>query len=740
MDVSLKLRLDYKDRGARRAKKDLQELDKVADRLDGAGATKLGRDLDKVGSNARRAATALELPANKVRALDALKTDRVAGELNSLKNAAEKAGNSLERPAKELRVLNRLSTDRVEKEIKDLGDAADRAGDKLKGLDKTKFTRFNDEINKTSDKIDRLGKKASNQSTLIAPTNQLNGAMGVLGATAGSTFGALLAFASVDNIVRGLNELERGFNDLDLAAARVAITAEMRDPAAVARIKSENDQIGNRYGKTPELVNSARNVFAAANFPLDQQTGLLWKTVEASHASGSDPAIVASAVTAAINNLGITPDQVPAFLDQIVKGGKEGEFEIEAMARYFPELGALYSASGRSGLDASAELIALAQVVRKGAGMEGPAATNLQNLLSKMAAPDTVKNFKEKGVNLEGISKRAQQQGTPYILALLDEVQHLTGGNEFAIGELFGDMQAKSALRPLLNNRKFYNNAFDAIRNDSRGGIKADADFIDSTPGAEAARRAAAMGQTGRVAGSFWGQLKNPLIDEILGWFNPSYRRQEDSIENERRLRGVNVEALELEIKELRGQIDSRPESRFGLPDTARLPLELRLKDLEWQLQQARKVQGIDNQAEPSVPSGPFPRAKPGWDGWDRFIPGSQSLRDAGGEAGSKFADALSSEAAKAGAMADELKSRFSFTATPTIKPSFSGADPISMRQGADRSFRTAPAASQPTMKINNTFNQARDPERAAREAQRMQNRAIRSARARSLHDTGDLA
>jgi TP901 family phage tail tape measure protein len=740
MDVSLKLRLDYKDRGARRAKKDLQELDKVADRLDGAGATKLGRDLDKVGSNARRAATALELPASKVRALDALKTDRVEGELNSLKRAAEKAGTSLERPAKELRALNRLSTDRVEKEIKDLGKAADRAGDKLKDLDKTKFTRFNDEINKTSDKIDQLGKKVTKQNALVTPTKNLNGAIGALGVTAGNAFGALLAFASVDNIVRGLNQLETGFNSVDDAAARVAVTAEMRDPKVVAAIKAENDRVAMRYGLEAQEVNAARNVFAAANYPVASQNALLNPTGKTAYASGSAPETIASAVTAAINNLGITVDQVPAFLDQIVKGGKEGEFEIEAMAKYFPELGALYSASGRSGLDASAELIALAQVVRKGAGMEAGAATNLQNLLSKMAAPETVKNFKDKGVDLRGVSKRAQAQGTPYILALLDEVQRLTGGDEFAIGELFGDMQAKSALRPLLNNRALYSNAFDAIRNKSTGVVDLDANFLDDTPASEAGRRAAAMGQTGRVAGSFWGKLKNPVLDEILGWFNPSYRRQEDSIENEKRLRGVNVEALELEIKELRGQIDSRPESRFGLPDTARLPLELRLKDLEWQLQQARKVQGIDVQAQPGVPSGPFPKPKPGWDGLDRFIPGKQSLKEAGGEAGSKFAEALSSEAAKAGAMADELKARFSFTATPTINPSFSGADPVSMRKGAERSFKSAPAAAQPAMNINNTFNQARDPERAAREAQRLQNRAIRSARARSLHDTGDLA
>ncbi|KZM49443.1 phage tail tape measure protein [Labrenzia sp. OB1] len=705
MDVSLKLRLDYKDRGARRAKKDLQEIDRAADRLDGSGTRKLGRDLDKISGNARKAATALELPANKMRALNAQKTDR------------------------------------VERELKQLGNAATQAGNRLRTIDRTKFRALHGEVDRATRKVDGLGRRVADQGAVVVPAKRLTGVMGGLETTAGRAFGALAAFAAVDNIVRGLNQLEKGFNSVDDAAARVAVTAEMRDPEVVKAIKAENTRVAMRFGQDTEAVNAARNVFAAANFPVARQNALLMPVGKTAFASGSEPEIIARAVTAAINNLGIKENQVPAFLDQIVKGGKEGEFEIEAMAKYFPELGALYSASGRSGLDASAELVALAQVVRKGAGMEAGAATNLQNLLSKMASPETVKNFEEKGVDLRAVSGRAQEQGTPYILALLDEVQRLTGGNEFAIGELFGDMQAKSALRPLLNNRAFYNQAYAAIRNKSEGIVDLDAGFLENTPKAQSDRRKAALTKSGRTAGSLWGGITNPLIEEFIGWINPAFRRQEESIANTGRLKSVDTGALQLEIEELKGQIENRPESRFGLPDTARLPLELRLKELEWQLQQARQLQGGGEPQSPAPGGVPAPRAKPGTANLERLVPGPQSFREAGDKAGSEFADALTEEAGKATAIADQLKARFSFTATPKINPSFSGADPISHRErGPGRSFKSVPAAPAPALKIQNTFNQVRDPERAAREAQRMQNRAIRTARARALHDTGDFA
>lgn len=734
-DVSMRLKLDYKDRDANRAERDLKDIAKAANGLKRVGTDKLEKDLEQISRNARKAGNELQIPADKLRQLNNQRTDRAEAELNALKAAATQLGGKLALPAKRLRELNRLKTDRSEKELKELGNAAAKASQKLAKIDKTKFDHLNGEVDKSRRKVDNLGKHLNQHAAVNGPANRLGGVMGIVGKNATVAFGALAAFASVDNIIRGLNELEKSFNALDDAAARVAVTAEMLDPEVVKQIKANNALLSEKYGSKPNEVNAARNVFAAANYNVDRQNALLDPTVKTAFASSSAPETIARAVTAGINNLGLTEDMIPAFLDQIVKGGKEGEFEIEAMARYFPELGALYSASGRSGLDASAELIALAQMTRKGAGMEEGAATNLQNLLSKMAAPDTVKNFKKKGVDLKKLAASAKKSGTPYILALLDEVERLTGGDEFAIGELFGDMQAKSALRPLLKNRELYQKTFDAVRNKSVGVVDRDAAFLANTPKAQSDRRDAAIANSARPMGAFWGSIKNAFIDHALGWVNPDYRRREETRVEKNRLGSLDIEGLEADIADLKARIEARPKPQFDMPDVGRQTLELRLRDMEYELEQAKKVQGKDRAPETETPAGPkgppVPRPKP--KKLEKFGLLPENLEPAGKLAGAKFASALESEALKVGPLADDLKNRFSFTATPTISPRFTAA--VNPGNSAGRATPSAGLAT-----YHQTINGASDPHRTASLITRYQNRQMRTARARALHETGSYA
>jgi|GEM_PF-2871966 len=754
-DVSMRLRLDYKDRDARRAEKDLKDLRDAANRLNGQGAGKLERELSDVSRNARSAAKSLELPAQSLSKLNGLKTDRVEGELNTLKAAAGQLSSKLELPAKKIRALNKLKTDPLEAELRALGKAATNAAGDLDKIDRKKFSKLNGEIDKSRGKLESLDGRINAHTAVNAPATRLTGVMTGLGTAATNAFTGFLAFASVDNIVRGLNQLEDGFNQLDDAATRVAVTAEMLAPEAVEEIKASNKALTNRQGQSTADVNAARNVFAAANFSIERQNAVLGPTVDAAFAAGADPQIIAQAVLSGINSLGLSEKDIPAFLDQIVKGGKEGEFEIEAMARYFPEIGALYSASGRTGLDASAELIALAQVVRKGAGTESAAATNLQNLLSKISSPDTVKNFKEKGVSLQKLAENAQASGTPYILALLDQVERLTGGDEFKVGELFGDMQAKAALRPLLGNRELYEEIFNAVRNQSKGVVQADADFIAARPKAEADRRGVAWGQLGARFGELWSGTIGPVRDEVLGWLNPDWRRSEAARSERLRLKGTGIDGLQADIADIEAQIGNLPKPQGDMPDlhgSGRLNLELRLRALRDELHRALEAQGNPSYRQPGGPAGD-PLSTPlsgGGPDWTRNLqeykgfpniqpdmgPVTRKLEPAGAEAGARFAEALKAEAEKAGATADQLKARFSFTATPTIKPSFSAVPgpltPIPQRGGA----RPDPG---PAV-IHQTINGSADPMRTARYATREQNRAIRRARNRALHDLGAFA
>ncbi|WP_319775483.1 phage tail tape measure protein [Breoghania sp.] len=715
LDVRMKLRLDYRRNAAERAERDLQAIGKAADRLRRSGAGNLDKDLAGMARNARQAGQALSVPADKLRQLNRLKTDQVEGEVRSLNRAASQLAGKLKLPADRMRALNRLKTDKAEAEIKSLSQAVKQGVADLRKMDRTKLSRLRGEFDRSADGLRRVHR----------PAEDVNRSMGFLTTSAGNAMGALLAFASVDNIVRGLERMADAFRDVDDAAARTAVTAEMRDPKVVDRIVASNQSLAAYTGLPLDAVGRARDVFAAANFSVARQEKVMKPAMKAAFAAKSDPAVIARAVTAAINNLGITEDQVPAFLDQIVKGGKEGEFEIEAMAKSFPELGALYRASGRSGLDASAELIALAQVVRKGAGMEAGAATNLQNLLSKMAAPDTVKNFKEKGVDLRKLAARASKKGTPYIIELLDEIERITGGDEFKIGELFGDMQAKSALRPLLQNREFYKETLSAVRGGSKGVVNQDFDFLSNRPKAEADRRSAGWGEVGRRAGQMWNPIGAWLSRRGLAWLNPSWGRGERRLEDEKRLRGVDIPQLEREISEIEKTIAGRKPSRFGLPDMEKQKLEIELLRLRGELEAARKVQNpkepTDKTSMPADGTTPVPLPKP-----EKV---SAAYGSAGQEAGRRFKEGLEGEARKSAAIADKLKSRFSFTATPTVRVRFTVAPsgpPAVQRPPADG-----------PVNINQRVVGGHDPVRTARLTIREANREIRAARARALHDTG---
>jgi phage-related tail protein len=100
------------------------------------------------------------------------------------------------------------------------------------------------------------------------------------------------------------------------------------------------------------------------------------------------------------------------------------------------------------------------QVARTGAGDASTAANNVLNLLSKLTAPATVKRMKKFGVDWEAVMKKAKEDGADPFIVALDQIQKVTGGDSFKIGEIFEDMQVKAALIPLLRSRKL----FDEIR------------------------------------------------------------------------------------------------------------------------------------------------------------------------------------------------------------------------------------------------------------------------------------
>lgn len=157
------------------------------------------------------------------------------------------------------------------------------------------------------------------------------------------------------------------------------------------------------------------------------------------------------ATFASYDNLKVPIGQTGKALDVMAQAGKSGAFEVKDMAQYFPELTASMQSLGSKGIPAVADLAAALQITRKGAGDSAGAATNLQNLLSKINAGDTIKNFKKFGIDIPAAMKKAAKEGRSPIEEIVRLTQKATGGDQAKLSSLFGDMQVQQALRPLMS-------------------------------------------------------------------------------------------------------------------------------------------------------------------------------------------------------------------------------------------------------------------------------------------------
>lgn len=688
IDVSLRLRLQNQlSKDAKVAERDLKELRGEAQKLGSSnGADKLGRNIRDVGREANRA----ERP---IRDLD-----------------------------RQARRLNTVSTDKTQKEIRAVGTAANATrGD----------------LNKLHNKLREVGRTdVAKLDRIHGSAGRIGGALGVIAATASGAFTGLLAFASVDNIVRGLEQLSTKFRELNREVASVAVTAEMRTPEAMAQISKSNERLAIRYGYGQRDVNDARQVYAAAGIDLASQENVLDPTLKAAKAGDSTGGTIASAVISAKQNMGVKDSEIPAALDMMAKGAKLGRFEVDAMAKNFPALGTMLAGTGREGLQGWAELVALSQVVRMGSGSQEEAATNLQNLLSKVTSKDTVKNFDEAGVSLPDLKARAEKEGKPYLTAVMDEVMRLTGGDQFKIGELFGDQQAGLALKPLLTNRETYESFLAQILNESAGSVDKDYNFLKDLPKERADRRGAALEATGTKIGEAYDRQIGPLADRAVRLINPDYNRQRMVEEEPERLKETGAERLRLENELLRLQGMQREMGSGGGalgPQINRLREQLNTLAEEESAIIQNALDAAEGNASPVVPSNdlgvstgkiPVPSPRP----IEQKLGGD--LSGAADKAMTGYNDALGKELDKAVAIsaekAAEMQRLLNFTAQPTIQPNFlppAGA-PSSPAPGQQSSLSPG--------NINQTITSPN-----AKHAGRQAAREIQRAQARTLYDTG---
>jgi len=305
----------------------------------------------------------------------------------------------------------------------------------------------------------------------------------------------------------GKQQMKSSIGQAAAATAAMAIPTKVsadfgaivRDIAIKANIanKPEEAQMAKTIIGTSRDTGMARNQVAevvnalvGAGMELDKAMSYAPVAAKFAIGQGSDGGETARMINALGQNAKISdPAVMQKALEAIAYQGQAGSFEAADMARWFPELLAGMGKIGITGMDAVTQLGSMLQVQMKTAGGADEAANNLKNWMEKIGSGDTVKAYKDAGIDYQGSMNTGLQNGKStlessfelaqkYIAATdpkkaaamaaatakisketdTEKAKAMIASLEQALrtGDLFADMQVKGALTAFMQNKELY--------------------------------------------------------------------------------------------------------------------------------------------------------------------------------------------------------------------------------------------------------------------------------------------
>lgn len=275
-----------------------------------------------------------------------------------------------------------------------------------------------------------------------------------------------------------------------------AIIRDIAIKAGVART-AEEAQMSRQVIQTSQDVGMGRNDVAdvvnqlvGAGMELRQALEFAPVAAKFVIGQGSTGVDTAKMIYALQSNAKITdPRQLEKALEAVAYQGQAGSFEASDMARWFPELLAGMQKQGITGMDAVTQLGSMLQVQMKTAGTADEAANNLKNWIEKIGSGDVVKSYADAGIDYQkslndgiqngmstleasfGLAKQyveatdpkkaqAMAEATAKINKETDpaKAKEMLNSLEQMLrtGDIFADMQVKSALAAYVQNKALY--------------------------------------------------------------------------------------------------------------------------------------------------------------------------------------------------------------------------------------------------------------------------------------------
>lgn len=284
-----------------------------------------------------------------------------------------------------------------------------------------------------------------------------------------------------------------------------AIIRDIAIKAGVARSAQEGEMsrsiiaTSNDIGMGRNEVADVVNQLVGAGMELKQAMEFAPVAAKFVVGQGSSGVDTAKMIQALQSNANITdPKVLEKALEAVAFQGQAGSFEASDMARWFPQLLASMQKQGITGMDAVTQLGAMLQVQMKTAGTSDEAANNLKNWMEKIGSGEVVDAYSKAGIDYQGslntgiqggmstleasfgLAKRYIEATDPKKAAKMAEAtaqiskeanpekaKAMLSSLEQALrtGDIFADMQVKSALTAYVQNKALY----EQLKNEASG-------------------------------------------------------------------------------------------------------------------------------------------------------------------------------------------------------------------------------------------------------------------------------
>lgn len=301
-------------------------------------------------------------------------------------------------------------------------------------------------------------------------TAQLTTAMGAAAMRATGPLAGLFGVYQAAGALKGAN---RAFYENERAMTRIAVTADASAEAQTASW-TQLQQLARETAQPVDKVRDGLDALVASGRSLPEAMAFLPSVARTAQASGAEVADIAKTADSVGDSFKIAGGDMQTAFDIMAAGGKAGKFELKDMARYLPSLGPAASAIGFEGKKGLADLVAMLQVMRKGAGTSEEAVASMNNILAKMESDKTTKGFKEMGVDSEAAFKKARKEGRNLIEVFEELVQKATKGDRSKLGDLIDDMEFKRGVQALMMYRGEWQKMSQTMQASSAGTVASD--------------------------------------------------------------------------------------------------------------------------------------------------------------------------------------------------------------------------------------------------------------------------